>query len=436
MLLRELFLVDGYKEAQAEFSKLGRPESVKDMISKFRQLVDRNQVQGEERNIDAWRRKGWYEFQRYVFDKSQEQSKTQKKKLVKREQDAVTVYDHNNITGVMPLNKNASVNIGRHSDWCTTKAEHTHWEEYTGKGVILIYCFLNYAGDGDGDDMWAISFNKDNPQSVELFTQADESITSDQFLKETGVPASDIIKAALNNRNIDNVEVKPPEEQKPKSYTDTIIDKLTINRHAYTGKRDPEIEYALLHFFDRTQHNDFSDSSFHNLLRTYTTYLKPADIQNMDPLFQNAYLGEHPEFIEFISNPTLEQVNLAITRRPQLIEKIPNPTDEQLKILIDASPDNIRFIKNANIEIQTYAMNRAISLGSKGLASFIETMKPSEIDPRIELALAKQFPDELAANTHWYQPSTYEYFKQTDPERARRMHGLYVNGEYVKLNHT
>jgi len=82
MFLRELFLIDGYKEAQIDFSKYGRPEQVKDMISKYRQLVDRNQVQGAERNIDAWRKKGWYEFQRYVFDKSQEHSKTQKKKLV------------------------------------------------------------------------------------------------------------------------------------------------------------------------------------------------------------------------------------------------------------------------------------------------------------------------------------------------------------------
>jgi hypothetical protein len=436
MLLRELFLIDGYKEAQSEFSKLGRPESVKDMISKFRQLVDRNQVQGEERNIDVWRRKGWYEFQRFVFDKSQEQSKTQKKKLVKREEDAVTVFEQNNITGIMPLNKNASINIGRHSDWCTTKAEHKYWEEYTGKGVILIYCFLNYEGDGDGDDMWAIAFYRNHPTSVELFTASDEPITAAQFLEETGVPAHEIIRAALNNRYIDNVEVEPKKKKKTKTYNDTIIDKLTINRHAYTGKRDPEIEYALLHFFDRTEHNDFSDRSFHNLLRTYTTYLKPADIQNMDPLFQNVYLSEHPEFIEFISNPTPEQVKRVVTSRPQYFEKIQNPTYTQIKILLDASPDNIRFIKNANVKVQAYAMNRAISLGSKGLSSFIETMKPSDIDPRIELALAKQFPNELVSNTHWYQPSTYEYFKQSDPERARRMYGLYVNGEYVRLNHT
>ena len=436
MFLRELFLIDGYKEAQIDFSKYGRPEQVKDMISKYRQLVDRNQVQGAERNIDAWRKKGWYEFQRYVFDKSQEQSKTQKKKLVKRDEDAVTVFERNNITGVMPLNKNASINIGRHSDWCTTKAEHKYWEEYTRKGVILIYCFLNYEGDGEGDDMWAIAFYRNYPTSVELFTQADDPITAEQFLKETGVPAHEIIRAALDNPNIGNVESEPPERQRVKTYNDTIIDKLTTSRHAYIGKRDPEIEYALLHFFDRTARDDYSDRSFHNLLRTYTTRLKPADVQNMDPLFQNAYLSEHPEFIEFISNPTPEQVKIVVTRYPRLIEKIPNPTYAQLKILLDASPDNIRYIKNANVKLQAYAMNRAISLGSKGVVSFIETMKPSETDPRIELALAKQFPNELAANRHWYQPSTYEYFKQTDPERARRLHGLYVNGEYVKLNHT
>jgi len=425
MFLRELFLIDGYKEAQIDFSKYGRPEQVKDMISKYRQLVDRNQVQGAERNIDAWRKKGWYEFQRYVFDKSQEHSKTQKKKLVKREEDAVTVFERNNITGVMPLNKNASINIGRHSDWCTTKAEHKYWEEYTGKGVILIYCFLNYEGDGGGDDMWAIAFYRNHPTSVELFTASDDPITAEQFLEETGVPAHEIIRAALNNRNIDNVEVEPPEEQKTKTYNDTIIDKLTINRHAYAGKRDPEIEYALLHFFDRTQHNDFSDRSFHNLLRTYTKNIKPEDMKNMDPLFQNDYLATHPEFLQFISNPTAEQIDAVIVAKPSFIKTIPHPTKDQLELAFLNDRDLFSNYAQDPVAQDVFA---DIVIGRRtGFESMLRLVDPKHLDPKVELKLAHHSPQQMYI-LGYLRPETIAYIKTQSPKSLQFLAGQNING--------
>ena len=439
MLLRELFLLnEGYKEAQSEFSKLGRPESVKDMISKFRQLVDRNQVQGEERNIDVWRKKGWYEFQRYVFDKSQEQSKTQKKKLVKKEQDSVTVYEHNNITGVMPLNKHASVNIGRHSDWCTTKAEQQHWEEYTGKGVVLIYCFLNYRGDGNGDDMWAIAFYKNQPNSFELFTGADDNVSNEQFLEETGVAATDIIRAAIDNPNIDNVESEPPKEQKPKTYLDTIADMLTINQHNYRGKRNPEIEYALLNFFDRnhnaySMNDEYSGRSFKRLLRTYTANIKPADMKEMDIVFQTDYLHVHPDFIKHISNPTDQQIKAAIRGNPKLIKKIPNPSREQIEMAIWTYPNIFYDISENSIAQDVYA-NMVIS-SKNGVETFFNALNPQTLDPTVEMKLAKAFPFKMHM-LGYLRPETIAYIKATDPRDLQFVKGQNINGVLQPFNQT
>ena len=55
MLVSEL-LNEGYKEAQSEFSLVAGEEVAKEIISKYQELVDKNQVHGSERNIDYWRK--------------------------------------------------------------------------------------------------------------------------------------------------------------------------------------------------------------------------------------------------------------------------------------------------------------------------------------------------------------------------------------------
>lgn len=54
----DFILNEGYPEAQKEFAAAsGDPNLSSEVIGQYRTLVNRNQVQGNERNIDWWRSK-------------------------------------------------------------------------------------------------------------------------------------------------------------------------------------------------------------------------------------------------------------------------------------------------------------------------------------------------------------------------------------------
>jgi len=58
-------LKEGYKEAQSEFSTVSGPDTARQVIDSYKQLVTKNQVQGNERNIDWWRKQGWDAFNKF-----------------------------------------------------------------------------------------------------------------------------------------------------------------------------------------------------------------------------------------------------------------------------------------------------------------------------------------------------------------------------------
>ena len=76
LLIERELINEGFKEAQAEFAQASSDEQTQQRIAQFRDLVNRNQVQGNERNIDFWRKQGWDAFQQFVSTKSQQKSIT------------------------------------------------------------------------------------------------------------------------------------------------------------------------------------------------------------------------------------------------------------------------------------------------------------------------------------------------------------------------
>ena len=81
----EFNITEGYKEVTSKFNQEANPNDVANLIAKYRDLVNRNQVQGNERNIDWWGKQGWESFRKYVDAKSQQTSQTQQKKRKKNE---------------------------------------------------------------------------------------------------------------------------------------------------------------------------------------------------------------------------------------------------------------------------------------------------------------------------------------------------------------
>ena len=199
MRAREFVLiVEGYREAEQEFAQVTDADAVKKMIDTYRSLVDRNQVQGPERNIDHWRKQGWDTFSQFVQRKSQERSKTQVKRARGITTQQITLRDDDAWLIVIPLDKDTSCFHGRGTDWCTTKTSQGHFEDYFYQNeVTLIYCINSQTGG-----KWAVAAHHKTPGRAEYFDQQDNTITDEEFDQQTGLNSDQIIQQALSQQNI------------------------------------------------------------------------------------------------------------------------------------------------------------------------------------------------------------------------------------------
>jgi len=160
MRYTELKLVEGYKEVTQKFAQEAEAEQVKKAIDQYRELVNRNQVQGNERNIDWWGKQGWERFRTFVNAKSQQQSITQQKKR-KNTGRSHTLAENDRWLIVVPLDKDASCFHGKGTDWCTTKPDHDYFHVYfLNSSATLIYFLQKQTGA-----KWAASVHPDGEET-------------------------------------------------------------------------------------------------------------------------------------------------------------------------------------------------------------------------------------------------------------------------------
>ena len=188
------FLIEGYKDVTQKYASAGAdPADVIKAIAAFKEIVNKNQVKGDERNIDWWgKNKSFDQFNNFVNSIDLERTKTQvtRKKVVGN---SINLIDNDKWLVVIPLDKEASCFHGKNSDWCTTKTNQDHFEEYFGKGITLIYC-LNKTTGG----MWAIAAAK---EGMELFDQKDGKLTQTQFKQQTGMDPTKLVTLATKHEN-------------------------------------------------------------------------------------------------------------------------------------------------------------------------------------------------------------------------------------------
>ena len=201
-LIESVILFEGYKEAQVEFGSVAGEQQAKTTIDQFRDLVNRNQVQGNERNIDYWRKQGWDQFSAFVREKSQDKSKRQEKHS-RAEGRSVTIHEDSNWLVVVPIDKDASCFHGKNTDWCTTKPYRNYFEQYFYKdGFTLIY-FLKL----DTGDKWAIAAHP-KIEKMGMFDRNDKEITAEQFRQQTGFNPEEFRQKVLKSEQIQDLSSK------------------------------------------------------------------------------------------------------------------------------------------------------------------------------------------------------------------------------------
>jgi DNA gyrase inhibitor GyrI len=351
------YLVEGYPQAQAAFIQAGADTAtVQKTIADFKQLVTRNQVKDvNQKNIDWWTKQGWDKFSQFVNQAAAIPSKSQveKKKLPGQ---SINLVDNANWFIVIPLDKEASCFHGKNSDWCTTKVHHSYFEQYFyDKEITLIYCFNKSTGG-----MWAIAAHK-NTDKFEMFDQQDNTLTTEQFQKQTGLDPAQLRAMALGDVHQPKVQASRDKMKESLALTKKLLYSMS------EGTRSPEIEKQLL----------YNKSGKECLL--YIQMVGSIASKDFPLAIQLAAIKADPLVMQFIKDPN-EKVQLtAVNQHGSAIQYIKNPSEQVQMAAVNRTGTAIHYIENPSEQVQLAAVKK-----NESAIQYIEN--PSE---QVQLAAVK-----------------------------------------------
>ena len=193
-------ITEDYKTVTKKFIDAGADSAEVDKyITQFKALGTKlnNIKDPADKNIDAWGKRSFSDFQKFVTDVRTQVTLGSQKKDAGTSIDITTPAQR--AAGwyiIIPTNKEASCYHGTGTDWCVSKHNQDHFESYfLDKAVTLIFC-LN-----DQQEKWAIACHVSGES--EFFDAKDTSITQKQFDSATGLNSAKIIQAALSHAGVE-----------------------------------------------------------------------------------------------------------------------------------------------------------------------------------------------------------------------------------------
>ena len=358
MRYKEFQLIkEGYKEVTVKFNTASSDESeVKKYMMAYKDLVNRNQVQGDERNIDWWGKQGWKEFKKFVDAISTRKSKSQKKK----NRDAgksITLEETDKWLIVVPLDKDASCFYGRGSSWCTASKSDNYFNQYfIGDGTILIYFILK-----DNANKWAIAVGEDDGSfdgeevyfDRKYFDIEDNDIYPQEFAKQTGLDPQVYINMVNDkNRKEDysswgKIEDHRNDQLRSINHLEHMIDDV-----ARTGKQDRETETQLIKYGNEQHVREY--------MKQIVRYDKDGNNRKvkLDQDMQTLVAANQTAFLRHVSNLTTKTMMYLINQEPRYIEffessKVPFEVE---KAAIDMDDDVFKHIPNPSEQIAAYTL--------------------------------------------------------------------------------
>jgi len=322
-------LAEGYPDTIAAFSQTADANQVKKTVDEYRDLVNRNQVQGDERNIDWWRKQGWEKFAQFVDDKSTQATKTQVK-TKRAAGKSITLKNTPEWLVVIPLDHDASCFHGRGSDWCTARPTSHYFDSYfLDKDVVLIYCLNKQTGS-----KWAIASHP-KKSNIELFDEKDKSITEAQFKSATGFDPRQLI--ALIPHNDPRITQVKQSRRNLLAKIRQLMDKCKQG----DCTRNAEIEELLI----QAKHPDLCHSYIDSVGKRHGS-------QPFPPIIAMAAVIRAGTAIKYIKNPSEAMQMAAIKQDVRAIKYIKNPSEAMQMAAIKQGGYAIRYIKNPSEAVQ------------------------------------------------------------------------------------
>lgn len=401
-MLKQL-IIEGYKEATSEFTKVDPNAS--EVIKQYRDLVNRNQVQGDERNIDYWRKQGYEKFKEFVSFRSQIPSNKQVKKASQKGKQ-ITLAENDKWLVVVPLDKDASCFYGKNTEWCTTKPFQSYYEQYFFEDkVTLIYCIRKR-----DMEKWAIAVYPDEIDNVQFFNRKDDEISQEDFDNETGIISKNFI-AMVKEKEISSATQR--ERNSYKEFQNKITESI---KNMKPGERDPHIEQMLIKspnhmdawlYFNMAGRHDYPERLVILILNNRFDIIK--FVKNQTHKMQMIQAENFPFSLEHMANPSDEVLMVVAKKQVSLISQFISDFPERkipLEVYKTCIQTNAYFITNKTVyqSVPEEWLPELRLLAIQNKASLVDSLPNPSLDEYVmaiensNTNIYKDLPEELQSN--------------------------------------
>lgn len=348
-LAEKYILIESFKIARQKFSQAAPEDEVKRYLDKFKQLAQKNLI---DKDISKWIPKGWDAFKNEIDNNADQASKTQiKRKKVTGK--SITLEENDKWLIVVPLDKHASCFHGKNTNWCTTKPNQDHFEEYFYNNETILIYFIRKT---DGEK-WAVAVGDEYSafSPVEYFDKMDNRVDEEKFTSQTGLNPEKYVSLALQH------EKKLGDSRKP--YQEAI-QRLRNIYDWIAVKRNPQIEKDIM----LTKSDRYADQYIHalkgkNIPENILLLAVEKDanmlkyIDNPSEKVQLAALKQSPYVaIQLIPNPSEKMQLIAVKDEAEAITHIDNPTPKVQLVAVNKRPGTIKYINNPTEQAQIQAV--------------------------------------------------------------------------------
>jgi hypothetical protein len=197
-IIEQLLLEGTFDDAKSKWVADGYNEhNVDAYIKMFKELRDKNQISGKEKDISIWVKKDFVDFINFV---KEHQDKHERKQILKaKSKDAVRVFENDKSVVFEIKSYEASVKYGMGTKWCISMdTSSQYWNDYSNKQHINFY-FIVSKIEPKTEPYYKIAvavYPEKLGEVSEIYDSLDRTIDVEDFkdiLKEEGIPL-DIFK--------------------------------------------------------------------------------------------------------------------------------------------------------------------------------------------------------------------------------------------------
>ena len=167
-------------------------------VNKFKQLKNKNLIDGIEKDIQFWKNKPFAQFVAFIDANAAKLDATKgaKRAKIKASTDEIVLDDTDKWLVVVPLSKQASQKLGTGTTWCTsTRSDDNRFDIYTSDDLTSMIYIISKTTD----EKYAIRFENNTGKVVECRDKDNFDIGA-EFQKIIGFTPQRLVTQCMSNK--------------------------------------------------------------------------------------------------------------------------------------------------------------------------------------------------------------------------------------------